>query len=426
MSYTLNCFSELANKYPTWPDLQTYLTSPEGGKLRVISSAESPLTIIRYTKGVSDLTKEHVRAFRSVVWNTETNRPVSVAPPKAEEGEPDVDTSLYISDFVDGTMIQAFMQRPDAHVQAAAQAQVQEQQQAQIATRTSLGANGSFYSTRSFAELFNDAMAPLGGTSTFLASVLTPGTFASFVLQHPEHRTVAPVPQPRFYVTCYGYVAADGSVQMNTNPSTWPARLASYAPHVYEESVAFGSKKEAQQLLKHLSLGYANQGLVFQGINSVKRWRLRNPAYLVVRTLRGSESNQTERFLRLRAQRQTKEYLKYFSDESAAMWSYEQTLRAVTHKLYDAYIAVNKLKTHTFKDFHVSLRPHMYALHGQYLASVAKGAAKSVLKEDVMSYVNSLAVPDQVNLLRWASSSLTPVAHPDAPAVAHPVAHPVA
>ena len=419
MSYTLNCFYELANKYPSWPDLQTYLTSPEGGKLRVISSAESPLTIIRYTKGVSDLSKEHVKIFRSVVWNTETNRPVSVAPPKAEEGEPDVDTSLYISDFVDGTMIQAFMQGPegpDAHVQ----------EQVQIATRTSLGANGSFYSTRSFAELFNDAMAPLGGTATFLASVLTPGTFASFVLQHPEHRTVAPVPQPRFYVTCYGYVAADGSVQMNTNPSTWPARLASYAPHVYEESVAFGSKKEAQQLLKHLSLGYANQGLVFQGINSVKRWRLRNPAYLVVRTLRGSESNQTERFLRLRAQRQTKEYLKYFSDESAAMWSYEQSLRAVTHKLYDAYIAVNKLKTHTFKDFHVSLRPHMYALHGQYLASVAKGAAKSVLKEDVMSYVNSLAVPDQVNLLRWASSSLTSMTHTDAQAEAPVAAHSVA
>jgi len=394
MSYTLNCFSELVHKYPNWTDLQAYLTSAEGGKLRVITSPESPLTIIRYTKGVSDLSKEHVRAFRSVVWNTETNRPVSVAPPKAEEGEPDVDTSLYVSDFVDGTMIQAFMQ-----------AEAQPEGIPQIATRTSLGANGSFYSTRSFAELFNDAMVSVGGTATFLASVLTPGTFASFVLQHPEHRTVAPVPQARFYVTCYGSVTEDGSVQMNTHPSSWPARLSSYAPHVYEESVAFGSKKEAQQLLKHLSLGYANQGLVFQGINSVKRWRLRNPAYLVVRTLRGSESNQTERFLRLRAQRQTKEYLKYFSDESAAMWSYEQSLRAVTHRLYDAYIAVNKLKTQTFKDFHVSLRPHMYALHGHYLASVAKGAAKSVLKEDVMAYVNSLAVPDQVNLLRWASAS---------------------
>jgi len=45
----------------------------------------------------------------------------------------------------------------------------------------------------------------------------------------------------------------------------------------------------------------------------------------------------------------------------------------------------------------------MYALHGKYLASVSKGAAKSVLKEDVISYVNALAVPDQANLLRWAS-----------------------
>lgn len=391
MSFTLTCFRDLCTAYTTWADLSSYLVSEAGGKLRVVEPKESNLAIIRYTKGVSNFDLEHVRAFRSVVWNKDTNRPVCVAPVKADKGEPTADVSLLVSDFVDGTMINAWRS-------AATGAD------AQIATRTSLNAIGTFYSTRNFSELFNDALKQVGGTKAFLNSVLAPGEFVNFVLQHREHKTVAPVAYNRVFVTGVGRVDEDGTVTISANPSAWPQRLVSYAPQLYDENASFASPKDALAMLRNnASQGYTWQGLVFQERDGSRRWRLRNPAYVLVRTLRGAEANPMARFLRLRSAGQTKQYLSYFREESNQMWAFEQTLRQRTQELYDAYTAMNKLKTKGMRDLPYCLRPHVYALHGQYLASLPKegeaGQPKPVLKDSVIAYVNALAQEDQLKLL---------------------------
>ena len=156
MSFTTNSFSELKTKYSSWDSLRIFLMSEEGGKLRVLTNESEDLAIIRYTKGVSDFNVSHVPLFRSVVWDKVSNSPASVAPFKALRGNPDAGVTLRITDFVDGTMFHAF--RTDTGVR--------------IATRTSLDARGTFYSSRSFAELFDDAFKALGGTTSFLESFL--------------------------------------------------------------------------------------------------------------------------------------------------------------------------------------------------------------------------------------------------------------
>jgi hypothetical protein len=390
MSFTLTCFRDLCAAHPTWTDLSSYLVSEAGGKLRVVEPKESSLAIIRYTKGVSNFELEHVRAFRSVVWNKETNRPVCVAPVKAEKSEPEAGTSLLVSDFVDGTMVNAWKSAAGGD--------------AQIATRTSLNAVGTFYSSRNFSELFNDALKQVGGTRNFLNSVLAAGEFVSFVLQHREHKTVAPVAYNRVFVTLVGRVSEDGTVTVSAEPSSWPQRLVAYAPQVYDENASFANSKDALVMLRNnASQGYTWQGLVFQERDGSRRWRLRNPAYVLVRTLRGAEANPMARFLRLRSSGQTKQYLSYFREESNQMWAFEQTLRKRTQELYDAYTAMNKLKTKSMRDLPYCLRPHVYALHGQYLASLPKegqeGSPKPVLKDTVIDYVNALAQEDQLKLL---------------------------
>lgn len=388
MSFTTNVFSELVNKYSSWDALRIFLMSAEGGKLRVLSQENDDLAIIRYTKGVSDFSIPHVSAFRSVVWNKATNCPVSVAPFKALQGNPTADTPVRITDFVDGTMFHAF--RTETGVR--------------IATRTSLDARGTFYSTRSFADLFDDAFKTVGGTTAFLESVLFDGEFASFVLQHPEHKTVAPLAQPRVYVTYFGKVT--NNVFLTALPSQWPERLASYAPQVFEEEKTFADSKDAFHLMrsKSMSLGFTWQGMVFQDMTSGNRWRLRNSAYVAVRTLRGSEANSLERFARLRAQGNMKKYLEHFRDEGNQMWAFEQTLRQRTQELYTAYNEMNKLKTKTMKQLPYCLRPHVYALHGLYLASLPKDGTRAanvtpILKERVVAYVNDLPIDEQVKLL---------------------------
>lgn len=405
MSFTLTSFAELCTKYATWDSLKAYLISDEGGKLRIIEPDNSNLAIVRYTKGVSNFSKPHVADFRSVVWNKTTNRPVSVAPVKAVDDMPPTDVTVRVSDFVDGTMIQAW-------VEAAAPGA------AQLATRTSLNARGTFYSKRTFAEMFDDALKNSGGSQKFLESVLQPGQFSSFVLQHKEHKTVAPIAYNRVFCVCTGSVSEDGTVTFNTSPDGWTERLRSYAPECYAESDTLSQPRK--MLTDHQSQGYTWQGLVFQDLASSRRWRLRNPSYTVVRSLRGAEADPVARFIRLRAASQTKQYLSYFREESNEMWGYEQLLRQRTSDLYTAYNEMNKLKQKSMKDLPYSLRPHVYALHGQYLASLPKASAPSaqgsqapsaipVLKQVVIDYVNKMSLEDQVKLMG-------PLVLPQAPA----------
>ena len=404
MSFTTNSFSELKTKYSSWDSLRIFLMSEEGGKLRVLTNENEDLAIIRYTKGVSDFTVSHVPLFRSVVWDKVSNSPVSVAPFKALRGNPDAGVTLRVTDFVDGTMFHAF--RTETGIR--------------IATRTSLDARGTFYSSRSFADLFDDAFKALGGTFLFLESFLSVGDFVSFVLQHPEHKTVSPLAQPRVFVTYVGHVSAEGDVKMSSLPNEWPERLASYAPQVFDEERSFSDSNEAFHLMraKSTSLGFAWQGMVFQDISSGRRWRLRNAAYVAVRTLRGSEANSIERFARLRSQGNMKKYLEHFRDESNQMWAFEQTLRQRTQELYVAYNEMNKLKTKTMKQLPYCLRPHVYALHGLYLASLPKDGSRAanvtpILKERVVTYVNELPVDEQVKLIEGDRVPLPRMAEQD-------------
>lgn len=386
--FTTTVFSDLTASYQTWDALRLYLTSDAGGKLRVMSSEHDDLAIIRYTKGTSDFKKEHVPYFRSVVWSKSLNQPVCVSPIKAIFGNVEANVPVRVTDFVDGTMINAFRTADGVR----------------IATRSSLDARGTFYSARSFADLFEDAFRNLGGTEKFLESVLKVGDFASFVLQHPEHKTVLAISQPRVYVTYFG---SANPAYMTASPSDWPERLASYAPQVYNEGVCFDKPAASYQMMRDQRLGYSWQGMVFQEIAGSRRWRIRNPSYTVVRTLRGSESNAMERFLRLRMEGTVKRYLEHFRDESNEMWAFEKLLRERTQELYTAYTDMNKLKTKTMKQLPYCLRPHVYALHGQYLAKLPKDGSrapkdsvKPIMKETVVAYVNALSLADQLLLLK--------------------------
>jgi hypothetical protein len=388
--------SVLASNYSTWETLRTHLTSPAGGSLRVIEPANSPLAVIRYTKGVSDFAAEHVPLFRSVVWNKETNLPVSVAPVKAEASMPPAGASVRVSDFVDGTMLQAWKDATGAMG---------------IATRTSLGAKGTFYSKRSFAELLDEALSTVGGTDAFFGSNLEPGQFISLVLQHREHKIVAPVPYNRVFVTHFGSIDAAGSVTFLNDLAAWPKAFAGLHPHVYAEQTTVEDAKALFR--KYRQDNYAWQGLVFQSASSTKRWRMRNFAYLSARALRGMEADPMERFLRLRAASETKKYLALFRDESNAMWALEKLLRERTVGLYEAYCDMNKTKTKGMRDLAYCFRPHVYALHGKYLATLPNPVP--VLKETVIAYVNDLPVDEQLKLLK-GPATLVPRAPASAPA----------
>ena len=79
------------------------------------------------------------------------------------------------------------------------------------------------------------------------------------------------------------------------------------------------------------------------------------------------------------------------------MWAYEKLWRETTQELFDSYVQMNKLKQKTMKELPLPLRPHVYALHGKYLASLPTPTA--ITKTTVIEYVNGLALEDQLKMV---------------------------
>ena len=374
---SINIFKELRTKYVTWSSLKTFLTGDEGGKLTIVENTIDPrYCIVRYDKAVSNFAIPYVHAFRSVVWDTSLNLPVSVAPFKAIESEPSVehvqDSNTIIQEFVEGTMIQAFLSA--------------ENSQVCLTTRTKFGAHTRFHSKRNFSELIKDAPQYTELNKILPpASSTVPYTFASVVLQHPEHRVVAPITQPRLYVVNLGAVNADGLVTISENPLTWSETALRHAVPTYEH-------KNINTQALAMTYGWMWQGLVVKNTITLQRWRMRNPLYTLVRDLRGNESDDILRFLRLRKVGQIYAYVQYYPEIAPVYEAYELKLREQTQSLFDDYCAVYKNKSSSKKSLNDVGWPHrqnMRIIHDIYRTQL-KPAQQIVKKEMVVYYMNNL------------------------------------
>ena len=361
-------FADLRAKFPSWNELKAFLTSAGGGNLVVVGDGST--VIIRYDKKISNFNIPYTHAFRSVVWDTLKNIPVSVAPFKAavsaepKEGEVDL-----IQDFLEGVMLHVYRTSDGI----------------QLSTRTKLGANTRFYSKRNFSELVTDAPEWAA-----LPSIIPVGTFASLVLQHPEHRIVSPVPAARIYIVDMGMVnPADGQVEILVNPAKWPEAAKALAPLTTDSGLPAG--KSAIQLVKEEAMkrGSFWQGLVFKNSNTLVRWRIRNPIYTPVRDLRGSEADSYARFLRLRKAGLLQTYIAYYPEETQEFYELEGKFREQTRELFKNYNAVHRGKKEERKDLKDIAWPyknHIYHIHGLYLAN----KAMPITLDIVIGYMNAL------------------------------------
>lgn len=387
---TFTLFKNLREKYTTWTELSQFLQSEEGGEFSIRES--SPYAVIRYNRDKNVLTSEN-SLLRSFVWNMETHLPVCLGPGKAMEGLPPLNTSLTVEEFLDGVMINMFIERASPS-------------QVHMSSRSYLGATGNFYSKRSFGELAKESLQKNFGSLNPFSSCDSPrenesSTFASFVLSHPEHRVVAKVFTPRIFAVQYGTVLLDGTV-----------RLYNMYPHAFENPKLFNnfilplpkktftSEEEMSTFIRENALhrGWTWQGFVFKD-SSGNRWRMRNPTYTYLRSLRGNESNAAQRFVRLRAEGKVKEYLKHYSEDSNMFWSLEQKLRSRTQEIYDSYCAVHKSHEKKFADLEQPDKTIVFKLHSYYLTDLRE-QQQPLQKKHVVDLVNSLPLWEQALLLR--------------------------
>jgi hypothetical protein len=393
-------FKDLITQYPTWEQLERYLESEEGGLFRVtdrslLSSSEkgSGLCLIRYEKGVSNMSLPHSKWFRSVVWDTNTNRPVSVAPPKATtEACPffkEVDrenAGVVCQELLDGVMINIFKRAGDETLH--------------ITSRSKLNAAGRFYSSKSFRHLFIEAYTgwivkpeeSLDGLIQQEAQNIMPpdeskGEKAicySFLVQHTEHRIVKKITQNVACLIHKGIFYEDGTMQIKDQMTEVdiPYNIVSLPPAIEVRG----------DLNTWLEMEMRQQPWDFQGIvlkdREGNRWRWRSEKYKVVKSLRGNCPELLDRFVQLYLQNVTPVYLDYYQEDTISFSFYTEFMHHIVKNMYESYVALRVHKSSTIDQIDKMYHPHLYALHGNYLAHF-RSIHKKMTANDVYTYVRS-------------------------------------
>ena len=369
-----NVFAQLIAQYTTSETLFAYLTSAEGGSLTVRDTRSDPtdsLVVVHYKKGVSDLTKPHVPYFRSVVWNTRSNRPVCAGPPHGHkfttEGLTGL-TTFVAEDFVDGVMLNMFWDGA--------------KNSWRIASRSQMDAMNTFYSKKPFAMLFFEAIA----AQNLNLDELNRDYTYSWVLQHPEERVVTSTPygMPRLRLVEMARFQEDGSQCVVREPATFlTARFRETLPErhelasledVKERVVAWGRRFGAQW-----------QGLVLKNTGAGElpaRWKLRTDQYDAARELRGSVAKLPFIWLERWSNNQITQYLRLYPEEAHAANAVIDGFKACTQEAYDLYQKVYRERAFPLKEAPQKYRKLLWDIHGARAGSYFPNLREFMNKQD--------------------------------------------
>ena len=363
MSYTLSVFRELCYRFPDWISLRTWLESEEGGSLKIIDGVDENQNqvIIRYEKGISNLSLPHIRWFRSVVWDTLTNRPICVAPPKASDVPHN--RPLRYEEFLEGFMINLYRLGTNDTVY--------------MTSRSNFGATGTFYSPKQFCELFREALPAGFDVSSYIPSGMS---FVSLLVQHPEHRVVYQAPVPKIYQIHAGRVTAEGDVEI----------LEDYLPYTRPPIEPPMNGELLSDYVIRLSAvkGWSWQGIVCKD-GAGGRWRARSATYQMVRSLRGNTTRNDVRFVQLYQTNLVDTYLYYYPEEGPIFGVCKQLLRTTVKLLYDRYVRYHITKTLKQEEVEHMWRPHLFHLHGKYLYTM-RSKGQFIREKDVWEHVLGL------------------------------------
>lgn len=378
-----NVFSDLISSYTTWAALSAYLSSPEGGSLRIDdhSTPENPFALIRYMKGRSDMTLAHVRAFRSVIWDTLTNRPVSVTAFKSHDGE-SLPTTESITDmdsieyFMDGVMIGMFWDKYNNAWR--------------IHTRSTLDARCRYYSqTKTFASMFTEAV---GSHRETMERSLNTNTSYTWVLQHPDNRIVVPVKMPRVYCVEAITVNANGSVTRSVVPDA--------AFPVPKLEIASPTWSKIQEMLDDWNrrFGHTVQGMVVK--RGLERYKTRTTAYNTVRRLRGNSARRDFMWLNEWRAGTLTAYLSLFPEERSMANATIARWKQITNEVYHMYVGVFKARNIPKHTIPPKYRPLVYGIHNLYMNTL-KPAGKTVDWKACLSYMNERDTAQMLFVMNW-------------------------
>lgn len=342
--------------------------------------------LITYDKSV--LSHDRVPTYgllRSIIM--QNNRIVSFAPPKSidaygfmETHTADNQSAIVAEEFVDGTMINVFMDRV--------------LNKWTIATKNTVGCDTSFFkdaadTSPSFKTMFDEALS----SCKFSLDLLNPDFCYSFVLQHPCNRIVVPISTPQLYLCEYYKInhVDNASIKIvaqdldicKQNP-LWAATCIKY-PQRYP----FTSFGDSIRKYASINTSYTIMGVVFKDRTTGTRAHVRNPNYEEVRHLRGNQPKLLYHYLCLRRMGKVPLYLKYYPEKSSQLSQFRGQVHAFTHALHEIYVDCFIKKKTLIGDCNDQFKPHMHNLHRHYIRDLMPDKRVVTISE-VITYVNQL------------------------------------
>ena len=366
-------FKDLIERFPTTEALFTYLRSLEGGSLKVVERSNN--AIIRYEKGTSDFKMSHVKAFRSVVWNKETHRPVSVTPFKSIEGESiptDLITNYSIETFVDGILIGTYWNGTAWKMH----------------TRSMLEANCRYYSQRTFRDLFEQIIP------AHFYEVLDKTVCYSWILQHPENRIVCNIRSPRVFLVGANRIQTDGTVVPLTRSEL--THVEEYLPREH----IFSSWEAMKARLLEWNDRYQHnvQGFVIREVSTGIRWKLRTESYNKVRLMRDNTPRLDYIWLTQWKAHTFLVYLKIFPEEKRQADLILNRWKTVTTELFQLYTA--KFKARSAPEVPPKFRSILQAMHQHYY-NVLKPDGKTLTFREAVDWMNQRDIPQMLYLINY-------------------------
>jgi len=369
MSY----FKDLVERFPTADALFTYLKSSEGGSLKVVERSNT--AIIRYEKGTSDFKVPHVKAFRSVVWNKDAHRPVSVTPFKSVEGESlptDLITNYSIETFVDGILIGTYWNGTTW----------------KIHTRSMLGANCRYYSQRTFRDLFEQTIP-----ASFYDK-LDKTVCYSWILQHPENRIVCEVRSPRIFLVGAYRIQTDGTI-ISLNHSDLDS-LKEYLPK--QHSFPTWDAMRARLLEWNERYKHNTQGFVVREVSTGTRWKLRTESYNKIRLLRDNTPRLDYIWLTQWKAKTFSAYLRIYPEETRQAEVILNRWKTITNELFQLYTA--KFKARSAPEVPPKFRSILQAMHQHYY-NVLKPSGKTLTFHEAVDWMNQRDIPQMLYLINY-------------------------
>ena len=347
--------------------------------------------LIKYKKDkLSSENINDVGLFRSVVvFKNNKNNKLEIkvfSPPKSSKynlfisDDDNKFNECYISELVDGTMINMFYNNYD--------------NEWVVCTKSNIGANCKFNldSNHTFKSMFVDAF--IEGELDY--DMFNKDYSYSFVLKHPSNRIVTPVGKPELILISVYKFIGDNVYDITNEETELTSIMSTPSTFKYDEFYSlFGGEFDDEWLqltfvCSEKMLRYDIPGYNIYNKHGL-RTKLRNLSYEHVKRMKGNGQKLLFTYLRLRNNDNLLEFLDYFPEYKEEFDGYKERLYEWTEKIYKYYVDCFIYKSISLKNAPFELKPILYDIQNQFLNNLRPNGRKVNFKF-VVEYIKKMPV----------------------------------